>query len=161
MRNRLAQISDKSCLKRDLVFDGVFIFIHYKIANLDDITNESNKKWSYIRDHLYRILIINAFGSGKTNALINVINEQDYREHEILIKERENAGIKHYNDPNAFIDCFNTMDNIYDNINDYNPSKKNLVVFENTITDITTNKKFQAIINELLLRCRKLNISLF
>ena len=47
----------------------------------DNITNENNKehneKWSYISDHPYRILIIGGSGSGKTNALINLINEQD------------------------------------------------------------------------------------
>ena len=51
------------------------------MINLDDITNENNKehneKWSYIPDHPYRILIIGGSGSGKTNALINLINEQD------------------------------------------------------------------------------------
>ena len=49
--------------------------------NLDDITNENNKehnkKWSYIPDDLYRILIIGGSGSGKTNALPNLIKEQD------------------------------------------------------------------------------------
>ena len=49
--------------------------------NLDDITNENNKehneKWPYIPDHLYRILIIGGSGSGKTNALLNLIKEQD------------------------------------------------------------------------------------
>ena len=48
------------------------------MVNLDSITNENDKKGSYIPDHLYRILIINASGSGKINALINQINEQDY-----------------------------------------------------------------------------------
>ena len=48
------------------------------MVNLDSITNENNKKWLYIPDHPYRILIINASGSGKINALINVINEQYY-----------------------------------------------------------------------------------
>ena len=52
------------------------------------------------------------------------------------------------------------MDDIYENINDYNPSKKNLIVFDGIIADIMANKKFQARINELLIRCRKLNISL-
>ena len=85
---------------------------------------------------------------------------KDLSEHVILIKKRENAGIKHYNDPNAFIECFNTMDDVYENSNDYNPSKDMLIVFEDIIADITTNKKFQAIINELLIRCRKLNVSL-
>ena len=141
------------------------------MVNLDSITNKNNKKWLYIPDHPYRILMIGGWKSGKKYALINLINEQnnidkiylyakDLSEHEILIKKRENAGIKHYNDPNAFIECFNAMDDVYENINDYNPSKEMLIVFEDIIADITTNKKFQAIINELLIRCRKLNVSL-
>ena len=48
------------------------------MTNLDSITNENNKKWSYIPDHPYRILIINASRLGKINALINLINQQDY-----------------------------------------------------------------------------------
>ena len=54
------------------------------------------------------------------------------------------------------------MDDIYKNINDYNPSRKRriLIVFDDMISDIMTNKKFQAIIKELLIRCRKLNSSL-
>ena len=51
------------------------------MINLDDITNENNKKhnkkWPCIPDHMYRILIIGSSGPGKTNALINLINEQD------------------------------------------------------------------------------------
>ena len=51
------------------------------MINLDSITNENNKehneKWPYIPDHPYRIIIIGGSGSGKTNALINLINEQD------------------------------------------------------------------------------------
>ena len=92
------------------------------MINLDSITNESNKehneKWSFIPYYLYRILIIGGSGSGKTNALINLINEQgdidkiylyakDLSEHkyeQILINNRENAGTKHLNDPNAFIE---------------------------------------------------------
>ena len=54
------------------------------------------------------------------------------------------------------------MDNIYDNIDDYNPNRKRkiLIVFDDMIADIMTNKKFQAIIKELFIRCRKLNILL-
>ena len=55
--------------------------IHYKMINLDSNTNENNKEhneeWSYIPDHPYRILIIGGSGSGKTNALLNLINEDD------------------------------------------------------------------------------------
>ena len=52
------------------------------MINLDSIKNESNKehneKWPFILDHPYRILIIGGPGSGETNALIYLINEQDY-----------------------------------------------------------------------------------
>ena len=87
------------------------------------------------------------------------LNEPSYK---ILIKKRENAGIKHFNDPNAFIECSNMMDNVYENINDYNPCKKRkvFVAFDDMIADIMTNKKFQSIIKELFIRCRRLNISL-
>ena len=111
------------------------------MVNLDSITNENNKKhngkWLYIPDHPYKIITIGGSGWGKTNALINLINEQndinklylyatDLSEpkYEYLIKIREDAGIKHLNNPNAFIECSNTMDDVYENINDYNSSKK-------------------------------------
>ena len=79
-----------------------------------------------------------------------------------MIKKREDAGIKHLNDPNAFIECSNTIYDVYENIHDYNSSRKrkNLIVFDDMIADIMTNKKFLAIIKELFIRCRKLNISL-
>ena len=82
------------------------------MINLDSITNENDKKhneeWPYIPDHLYRILIIRGSGSGKTNALLNLINKQndidkiymyarDLNEPKyiILIKKHKDAGIKH------------------------------------------------------------------
>ena len=79
-----------------------------------------------------------------------------------MIKKWKNVGIKHCNDPNVLIQCSNTMDNVYENINDYNPSRKRkfLIAFDEMIADIMTNKTFQAIIKELLIRCWKLNISL-
>ena len=79
-----------------------------------------------------------------------------------MIKNRENAGIKHVNDGNAFIECSNTMDDVYDSINDYNPNRRRkiLIVFDDMIADIMTNKEFQAITNELFIRCRKIKISL-
>ena len=87
------------------------------------------------------------------------LNEPKYQ---FLIKKCENSGIKHYNNPNAFIECSHTMDDVYENINDYNPIKKRkkLIVFDDMITDVMTNEIFQAIIRELFIRCRKLNISL-
>ena len=54
------------------------------------------------------------------------------------------------------------MDDVYENINDYNPNRRRkiVIVFDDMIADIMTNKKFQAILKELFIRCRKINISL-
>ena len=54
------------------------------------------------------------------------------------------------------------MDDVCNNINDYNPNRKRkiLIVFDEMIDDIMTNKKLQAIIKDLFIRCKKLNISL-
>ena len=152
------------------------------MINLDSITNKNNKKhnekWPYIPDHPYRILIIGGSGSGKTNTLLNLIKEQDKHDvidkiylyakdlnkpkNEYLIKKRENVGIKHYNDPTAFFESSNTMNGVYEHIDNYSSKrdKKVLIVFDDMIADIMTNKKFEAIIKELFIRCRKLNISL-
>ena len=82
------------------------------MINLDSITNENSKehheKWLYIPDHRYRILIIGAFGSGKTNTLLNLIKEHDDNDkiylhakdlsepkYEFLIKKCENVGTDH------------------------------------------------------------------
>ena len=140
--------------------------------NLDNITNgnnkEHNKKWSFIPDHPYRTLIIGGSGSGKTNALLNLISQQDSIDkiylyakdlsepkYEFLTKKLENVGIKYLNDSNAFIECSNTMDDVYENIEDYNPSRqrKILIAFDDMIAGIVTNKKFQAIIKELFVTC--------
>ena len=143
------------------------------MINQDSITNESNRehneKQSFIPNHLYRILIIVGSGSGKTNTLVNLVKEQDnidkiylHAKQRFFIKKPENAGIENLNDPNTFIECSNTVDNVYENIDDYIPSRKRtiLIVFDDMIADIKTNKKFQAIIKELFIRCRKVNISL-
>ena len=113
-------------------------------------------------------MIIGGSGSGKTNTLLNLVSQQDdidkiyfYAKdltkptYEFLIKKRENVGIKHLSDPNAFIECSNTMDGVYENIDDYNSNRQRniLIVFEDMIADIMTNKKFQAIIKELFIRC--------
>ena len=149
------------------------------MINLDSITNENNKehneKWLFIPDHLYRILIIGGLESGKTNTLLELIKEQDdidkiylyakdlsEPKYEFLIKKHEGVGTNHFNDPNAFIECSNTMDDVYENNDDYNPCRKIkiLIVFDDMIADIMTNKNFQAIIRKLFIRCRKLNSSL-
>ena len=81
--------------------------------------------------------------------------------YEHLIKNGENVAIKHLNYSKAFIDCSNTIDDVYENIDDYNPNRKRkiLIVFDDMIADIMTNKRFQSIIKELFMRCRKLSIS--
>ena len=82
--------------------------------------------------------------------------------YDFLINNRKNAGIKNYNDPNALIEYSNTMDDVFENIDNYNKKRKRriLIVFDDMITDIMTNKKLQSIIKELFIRCRKLNISI-
>ena len=54
------------------------------------------------------------------------------------------------------------MDDIYQNIDNYNPNRKRklLIVFHDMIADIKRNKKFQVMIKELFIRCRIVNISL-
>ena len=95
-------------------------------------------------------MIIGGSGSGKTNALLNLIKEQsdidniylyakDLSElkYEFLIKKHEDAGTKHLNNSNAFIECSNIMDHVYENIDDYNPNRKRkvLVVFDDMTAD--------------------------
>ena len=141
------------------------------MINLDSIVNNNIEKHN---DHPYRILIIGGSGSRKTNTLLNLINEQrdidkiylyakylSESKYEYLIKNRENAGIKHLNNSKAFIECSNTMNDVYENIDHYNPNRKRkvLIVFDYMIADIMTNKKFQSIIKELVIRYRKINIS--
>ena len=131
------------------------------MINFDSITNENNKehnkKWPDIPGHPYRTLIIGGSGSGKTNTLLNLTKEQgdidkislyakdlSKPKYEFLIKKRKNAGTKHLNDPNAFIECSNTMGDVYENIDNYNLSRKRkvLIVFDDIIAGIMSNKKF-------------------
>ena len=103
------------------------------MINFDDYANENktehNLKWPYIPDHPYRILIIGGSGSGKTNALSNLINKQpdidkiylyakDLYEakYQFLINERKSTGLKNFNDPAAFIEYSNDMKGDYKNI---------------------------------------------
>ena len=82
--------------------------------------------------------------------------------YQFLIKKRESIGLKHFNDPKAFIEYSNDMHDIYKNINDYNHDKENkiLIVFDDMIADMIHNKKLNSIVTELFIRGRKLNISL-
>ena len=87
---------------------------------------EHNPKYPYIPNHSYTILIAGGSGSGKTNLLLNLINNQpDIDEiylyardpyeakYQFLINKRETTGFKHLNDPKAFIEYSNDMKNLY------------------------------------------------
>ena len=110
-------------------------------------------------DHPYRILINGGSGSGKTNVLRNLIKKQDNIDkicvyakdlsepnYEFQIKQRQNVGIKYLNDSNAFTECLNTMDDVYENIDEYNPNRqrKVLIVFDDMISDIMTIENFKS-----------------
>ena len=100
------------------------------------------------------MLVTGPSGSGKNNALLNLIQKQnndspiekiylyakDLSEpkYQLLIERRENAGIKNYNDPSAFNEYSNTMDGVYNNIDDYKPKRKRKVsiMFDDMIADI-------------------------
>ena len=64
--------------------------------------------------------------------------------YEFLIKKHKNAGTKRLNDSNAFLQCSNTIDDVYEIIDDYNPNRKRkiLIVFDDMIADIMSNKNF-------------------
>ena len=148
------------------------------MINFDDYNTQNklkhNPDWPYIPDHPYRILIIEGSGSGKTSTLLSLINNQpdidkiylyakDLYEpkYQFLINKRESIGLKHFNDPKAFIEYSNDMHDVYKNIDDYNPDKENkiLIVFDDMIADMINNKKLNSIVTELFIRGRKLNIS--
>ena len=107
----------------------------------DEYTNEHkiehNSKWPYILDHPYRILIIGGSGLGKTNALLNLINNQadidkiylyakdPYEaKYQYLINKREKVGQNYFDDPKVFREYSNDMQDVYKNIEDYNPGTK-------------------------------------
>ena len=82
--------------------------------------------------------------------------------YQYLINKRECVGINHLNDPKAFIEYSNDIHDVYKNINNYNPDKENkvMIVFDDMIADMISNKKLNSIVTKLFIRCKKLNISL-
>ena len=149
------------------------------MINFDDYTNENiiehNSKWPYIPDNPYRILIIDGSGSRKTKALLNLINNQldidkiylyakdPYEaKYQYLINKREKVGLDYFDEPKAFIEYSNDMQDVYKNIDDYNFRKKSkvLIVFDDIIADMINNNKLNPIVTELFIRGRKPNISI-
>ena len=82
--------------------------------------------------------------------------------YQFLINKRESTGLKHFNDPKAFTEYSNNMQDVYKNIDEYNADKecKILIVFDDMIADLINNKKLNSVITELFIRGRKLNIPL-
>ena len=128
-------------MSKEIIFKKEKIICNTKIFNFDYITKEDikeqNPKWPKIPEHRYRILIIGGSASGKPNALLNLISNQSdidkiylyakdsYKvKHQLLIKKRECIGLKYINDLKAFIEYSNDVDDIYKNIEKYNPNKK-------------------------------------
>ena len=149
------------------------------MINFDDYVNKNktkhNLKWPYIPDHPYRILIIGGSGSGRTNALLKLINNQPdidkiylyakdpyETKYQFLINKRERTGLKHFNDPKAFIEYSNDMQDVYKNIDEHNIYEEceRLIAFDDMVADVINNRKLNSIITELFIRGRKLNISL-
>ena len=145
------------------------------MLNLHNIVSNKKKTSSENDDCPFRMLIIGPSGSGKTNTLLYLINnfhpidkiylyakDTDGKKYQYLINKREQAGIKNLNDPHAFIEYSNDLNDVLEDVNNYNKKKdkKVLTIFDDMITDIMRSEKFKAIVKELFIRCRKLNISI-
>ena len=148
------------------------------MINFDNYTNENktehNSKWPHIPDHRYIILIVGGSGSRKTNALLNLINNQPdidkiylyakdpYEAKCKYLMKPEEVGLDHFKDPEAFIEYSIDMQDVYKNIEDYYPNKKRkvLIDFDVMIFDMINNKRLNPIVTELFIRGRKLNISI-
>ena len=111
-------------------------------------------------------MIIKYSGSGKRNALLNLISHQpdietiylyakDSHEakYQLLINRSKGVGLRRYNDSKAFIEYSNDKDDIHGNIEEYdiNNVRRILIVFDNTNADILSNKKLQQIVTELFI----------
>ena len=140
----------------------------------EDIT-EHNPNWLEIPDHVQKILPVGGSGSGKTSALLNLINHEpdidkmylygkDPSEvkYQLLINKRESTRLKYLNDSKAFIEYSNDIGHIYKNIEVYNPNKKRkiLIALDGMIANMVSNKKLNSIVTDLFIRGRKPNNSL-
>ena len=134
--------------------------LNSSIFNFDNTTEKDNNK-----DWPYRKLVIDPSGRGKTNYLLNSVQRDnniidkiylyakdlDEPKYQLLINKREEAEINFNNDPNAFIEYFNSMDDILPNIEDYNKKRRRkvLIVFGDMISHVMSDKKTQQILKDL------------
>ena len=109
--------------------------------------------------------------SKKTNVLSNLTQNQPdidkilcprdpyEAKYQYLINKREGVDIDHFNYLKAFIEHSNDMQDVYENIGDYNFDKENkiLIVFDDMIADRINNKNVDSIVTELFIRGRKSN----
>ena len=74
--------------------------------------------------------------------------------YQFLIDKKEITGWKYFNDPKRFTEYSNDMDDIYKNIEDFDPNKKRkiLIIFDSKIAYMLSNKKLNPIVTELLLK---------
>ena len=79
--------------------------------------------------------------------MLNIIQ----RKYQLLLNKLEKSGLKHFNDPKAFIDLSNNMNNIYENIEEYNQNKKKLIVFDDMIVNMLSKEELNSIVIELLI----------
>ena len=140
------------------------------MLNLDDIVSNKKKSSSENDDWSFRMLIIGPSVSGKTNTLLHLIDklhpidkiylytkDTDEEKYQYLINKKEQVGIKNLNESYAFMEYSSDMNDVLENINNYN---KNRDMIDDMIADIMRSEKFKAIVKELFIRCRKLNISI-
>ena len=142
---------------------------------IKDNLKEQNPNWSQIPDHPHRILKTGGSGSGKKSSLFNLIVSNDALinvfyakdpcevKYQFLINKSESTGSKDFNDSEAFIEYWIYVADIYKNIEECNPNKnrKILIVFDDMIDEMLSNKILYPVVTELFIRGRKLNISLF
>ena len=82
--------------------------------------------------------------------------------YQYLINKCEKVGSDHFNDPKAFMEYSNDVQDVYKNTEDYNPGKKRktLIVFDDMIADMINDKNLNPVVTELLIRGRKIGLSL-
>ena len=84
------------------------------------------------------------------------------QKYQYLINKCEKVGLDHFNDPKAFMEYSNDVQDVYKNIEDYYPGKKRktLIVFDDMIADMINDKKLNLVVTELFIRDRKIGLSL-